>query len=116
MERLLKISLSISLLGILLLLILLNTISPKISDISSLSKEQIGQKVQIKATITNIQNYNNFQVLTLNDSTSQIQVTSSSTSHLNLTKLKYKQATVIGILTTYQDQLQIQAEKIILLN
>lgn len=109
--NLLKISLSISLFGILLLLFLINTLQPKLTDIENINDKLLNKKVQVQGTISNIKAYknSNFQVITIKDPTGEIDITTSQI--LNLTK--EQNITVIGVINEYKQNLQIQAEKII---
>jgi len=75
--NLLKISLSISLIGILLLLFLANTLQPKPINIQGINNKLLNQKVQVQGQITSIKTYHdsNFQVILIKDSTGKIDIT-----------------------------------------
>ncbi len=109
--NLLKISLSISLMGILLLLFLSNFLEPKLTDIEQINNKLLNKKTQVQGTISDIKTYTNssFQVISIKDSTGEIDITTNKI--LNLTK--NQNITVIGTIKEYNQGLQIQADKII---
>lgn len=106
-----KITLIISLIGILFLLFLMNILQPKQTDISNITNKNINQKFIINGTIIEIKTYedSNFQVITLQDSTGKIDITINQI--LNLTN--NQEIKVIGKITEYKNNLQIQADEII---
>ncbi len=113
MEKIKKILLIASLIGIMILLFVSQQISPKISSISQLNESQLGERVQIKGSIVGIKDYSNntFHVIELADSTGFISAifnTKSKEIKINYS-LNY---TVIGKLETYNQTIQINAEKI----
>jgi len=122
---LLKISFTITLFGILLLLFLSN-LEPRLLNISELSLNNLDKKVKIQAKINKIRNYivssGTLQILEVSDLKN-----SSAKTEVLLTNpnkggregknpkkqlLKNQNITVIGKITQYQDSLQVQAEKI----
>jgi len=113
-QTLLKISLIISILGIIILLFLLNIIKPTQIKIKNLDDNYLNQKVELKGIIQGIKTYkeSNFQIITINDSTGKIDITLDNP--INITK--NKSVTVIGKVTEYKNNLQIQADKIELLD
>lgn len=110
---LLKISLAISIIGILILLILANNTEPVNLKINQITNNYLDKKIQTQGKITSIRTYkdSNFQITTINDSTGKIDITSEITS---LTK--NQTISVIGTIKEYKNNLQIQADKINLLN
>lgn len=118
--NLLKISITISLLGIIILLILTNIIEPKQTSINEIKIKDLNKKVKIHGKIENIKTIENdntresFQILTIFDKTREIDVVFNAKPNSNLLNLKTNQyITIIGRVTQYKDKLQIQAEKII---
>jgi aspartyl/asparaginyl-tRNA synthetase len=113
-KTLLKISFAISIIGIFLLLILLNSQTPKlisIKEAKEVNELSINKNLQTQGNIINIKNYNNFQILILQDKTGKIQVLIDNDL---ITKLKINQSIVVaGRLTEYEQRLQIKADKII---
>lgn len=109
---LLKASLSIALIGILLLLFLANTLEPKQINIEDIDDKSLNTKVQIKGEILSIRKYekSDFQVMSVEDKTGKIEITTDKI--LNITK--EQEIIVFGRVKQYQDSFQIQAEKIIL--
>lgn len=111
-KNLLKSSLIISLIGILFLLLVSNINQPKIKNISDINSNQINREVMIKGRITNIKNIqeNRFLILTIQDSTGQIDVTLSYSKKPNL-KIN-QNITIIGNVQQYKSDLQINVQKI----
>lgn len=109
--NLLKISLTISLIGIFLLLILSNTLEPKLISIGKINNNLMEKKVKVQGEISNIKTYedSNFQIILIKDNTGKIEVTIDKI--LNLTN--NQSIIVIGSIQEYKKALQIQADKII---
>ena len=109
--NLLKIALSLSLFGILLLLFLSNFSEPKLTNIEEINNKLLNKKTQVRGQILNIKTYENssFQVISIKDSTGEIDITTNKI--LNLTN--NQNITVIGTIKEYNRGLQIQADKII---
>ncbi len=107
MENLLKISLSISIIGILLLLFLSNYLSYPETDLRSINKKMLNQKVKVQGTTFMIENKENFQIISIVDETGKINVICES----NITGIQKIQ--VQGTVREYNGDLQIQADKII---
>jgi DNA/RNA endonuclease YhcR with UshA esterase domain len=116
----LNLSFTITILGILTLLIISNTIQPKTQQINQLTIKQLDQQVKIQGQITNIRTINpSFHILTIKDSknsTSTIQATINklpkSTINSKTNFFKNQNITLTGTLTQYKDKLQIQTNKI----
>ena len=113
MVNLLKISLAISIIGILFLLFLTNTLNSQLTDIKDINIKHLNKKIQVQGTIINIRTYSdsNFQVLTLKDKTGKIDITLNTKQDLDY--IKNNTLTITGRVTQYKDSLQIQAEKIV---
>ncbi len=111
MKKLLKISLSISLIGILFLLFLSNNLSPKQINIKDINNKLLNQKVKVQGQVFNIRTYedSNFQIISIKDTTGKIDTTLNNP--INITN--NQTIIVIGIIKEYNKTLQIQAEKII---
>jgi len=109
---LLKISLAVSLIGIFLLLLFSNILEPKLINIEKINDRLIDEKVKVQGAIFNIRTYEDsgFQVVSIKDNTGKIQVTIDK-----ILNLKNNQTIiVIGKVTEYKEDLQIQADKILL--
>ncbi len=108
----LKTTLSISLLGILLLLFLSEFLSPNITNISDINNKLLNQKTQVQGQIFNIRTFedSNFQIISIKDSTGKIDIILNNPTNL----ANNQNITVIGKITEYNQTLQIQADKIIL--
>jgi len=107
---LIKISFAIALIGIFFLLILVNYLPIKYLEIKDINNNLLNKKITVSGKITNIKNYNNFQVISLQDSSGKIDITFNKI--LNLDKGDNLIAT--GRVREYKQYLQIQAEKIII--
>jgi len=105
-----KISLAVSLIGILLLLFLSNILQPKLTNIGDINNKLINKKIKAQGQIFSIKTYEdkNFQVISIQDKTGKIDITSSKI--LNLTNSQT--ITIIGAIKEYKGHLQIQADKI----
>jgi len=111
--NLLKVSLSISLIGIFLLLFLANFIPPKHLNINQINNNLLNQKVQIQGQVLNIRDYENqnLQVILVKDETGQIEIITNKITSIQ----KDTEVVVIGKITNYKEDLQITADKIILI-
>lgn len=114
-QTLIRISLIITLIGIFLLLFLISTIKPIKMNIKDISSENLNQKIQIKAKISGIKDFNTFQIISLNDSTGKINsILNKNSNKLNLEK--NQTILITGTITEYNNELEIQTEKIQLLS
>jgi DNA/RNA endonuclease YhcR with UshA esterase domain len=111
-QTLLKISSTIAIIGIIILLLLTNTLEPTQIKIKNINENLLNKKVQIQGNITSIKTYkeSNFQIITINDSTGKIDITIDNP--INITK--NQTIIAIGKVTEYKNNLQIQADKITL--
>ena len=116
-----KLSLTISLLGIITLLILANILEPKFQKINEITLKNLNKKVKIFGIVKEIKIYENnktkefFYVLIISDETGKIDAVFNAKPNSNLLNLKTNQnITMIGRVTQYKDKLQIQVEKIVL--
>ena len=112
MEKVKKILLLTSLVGILILLFLSQQLSPRLQEIANINESQIGERVQILGNIININDYSNntFHVIQIEDSSGTIPVIFNTKSReLNLSYTK--NYSVEGKLEKYNQTLQINVEK-----
>lgn len=109
-NKLLKIGIIASLFTILTLLYLSNIIEPKLQNIEDITEEQLNQKTKIIAQIQTIQDHEGFQIITVEDSTGEIDVLTNSKEPIKKTE---NDILIIGRITEYEDELQITADKII---
>jgi DNA/RNA endonuclease YhcR with UshA esterase domain len=109
MKIFLIICLTISIIGITLLLILSLTFSPKKINIKIINEDFLYKKVKVIGKITSINNQKDFQIITIRDSTGSIQIFSKNK------KIFQKDQTllVMGKVQEYKNKLQINSEKII---
>ncbi|MGD2072700.1 MAG: hypothetical protein PVG65_04345 [Candidatus Thorarchaeota archaeon] len=106
-RKLMKISLVISLIGILSLLLLSN-ISPLLITISEIENKILGSRVRIIGNLTTPRELvEDFYSINLKDATGEIRII------LNKNFTTNKTVEVTGLLTEYKNKTQIQVEKII---
>ena len=111
MTLLIKLSLAISLIGIIILLILTNTLEPQLRNIEEITTKDLNKKIKIQGKIINIRSFeeSNFQIISIKDSTGKIDITTNK-----ILNLKNNQSIIVsGRVTDYKQYLQIEAEKII---
>jgi len=111
MTLIIKLSLAISLLGIIILLILTNTLEPNLKSIGEITTKDLNKKTKVQGTIINIRSFeeSNFQIISIRDSTGKIDITTNK-----ILELKNNQIIIVtGRVTDYKQDLQIEAEKII---
>jgi len=108
--NLLKISLILSLIGIFLLVFLANILTPKQITINQITFKQLNKNIKISGEIINSKAFedSNFQIISIKDSTGKIDITINQIMNLtNSTNI-----TIIGTVSEYKGNLQIQANKI----
>jgi len=111
--NLLKISMLISFLGIYLLLLISGISQPKLIKIDKINLNQLNKKIKIQGKIVQHKNYNNFQILTIQDDTGKIEALLNVPAKLiSPIKTKNKTLTITGRVSQYNLKLQIQVEKI----
>lgn len=103
-----KLSLLISLLGIILLIFLSQTLEPKQIKISEISSKMLEGYVKIQGNLTSIKNLDNMQILKVEDETEGISVIVFEKINLS----NGMQIEVIGKVTRYKGSLEIEAQKI----
>jgi uncharacterized protein YdeI (BOF family) len=103
-----KITLSISLLGILILLILTNILPYPQITIKDITSNHLNKKLSTSGTITKIQNHKEFQIITITQNSFSIDILLDQ--KINLTRNQEIQ--IKGRLEKYKDKLQLRAETI----
>ena len=111
MEKLLKISFIISILGIFFLIFLSNYSTIKNLEIKDINQNLINKKIQIQGEIFEIKNYPDFQMIKIRNKTDEIEIIINS--HLNLTKNQIIK--VMGTIQEYNNNFQINAKKIFII-
>lgn len=115
-DKILKIALITSLIGIIGLIITTPTIEVKEVEISQISRSMIDEEVAIKGVVENVQALSSGEtyILTVNDGTGRIQVVIFQSevveiqeSETPLNTFKNKQVEVIGTITEYNSQMEI---------
>lgn len=97
----------ISIIGISLLLLLVNLLEPKLTNIQDINEDLLDKKVKISGQITKIEDKETFKILTIKDETGTIEVL------CNCKEIEQDLLVeVTGKVTQYQNTLQIQADKI----
>lgn len=114
MEKLKKIFLLISLIGILLLLFISRNLEPKTINVYEINESLLNQRVKISGQILDSWDYSNntFHVLKLKENLSIIDVifnTKSQEFKFNSSKVY----TIIGKVQKYNQTIQISADKIL---
>ena len=110
-----KIALVASLIGILILLFISQTIEPKLVVISNITQENLNQQVKISGKITSLKEYNNqtFQILEFQDETGTIEVTANANKGLKNEINLSRNYELVGKITEYNNTLQISINKLI---
>ena len=112
-DKLLKACFIVSLLGILLLLFLSEVMQPRLIEISSINKNMLEKSVSVQGMVVSERNFDNFKVLELCDNSSTcISVALSSKENLT-NSLAGKKIIVAGRIAEYENELQIDADRII---
>lgn len=107
MTSITKITLSISLLGIIFLLILTNTLPSENLEIREINLNHLNKKLTTEGKITRTNNFQDFQILTITKDSYSIDILLDKK-----TNLTNENIIVTGRLEKYKDNLQIRAEKI----
>ena len=115
MEKLLKISFISSLIGILVLIIIVNSIPVRLIPINNVDETYLGKRIAIQGKIFSITNYDdqNFQTMILKNESALIHVISNSKVPINKTLDTLR---IIGKVELYKNELQINADKIEILS
>lgn len=108
---LIKISLVLSIIGIIILFFISDKIKPKEYQISFLSKEQLEELVKIKGQITDIKELKDLTVLTIKDKSGLIKVTLLKNNQIIKPK-KGQEVEVIGKFRTFRKDFEIEAQEI----
>ena len=114
MNKTQKISLTLSLVGILILIFLSSHLEPEVISISNITEKNLDEKIKIIANITEIRNFKekNFQLITLKDSTGSI---TGTTNAKNLSINQNQTYIILGKVSEYNKTLQINIDKIFFL-
>ena len=115
-DKILKIALITSLIGIIGLIITTPTIEVKEVEIGQITRSMIDEEVAIKGVVENVQALSNGEtyILTVNDGTGRIQVVIFQSavveiqeSETPLDTFKTKHVEIIGNITEYNSQMEI---------
>jgi len=104
-----KLSLIVALVGIFVLLFMVTNYQPPLTTINQLTTNQLGKQITLAGTITNIHDYQNFQILTIKDKTGTIDLLVNQ-------KTAFKENQTIevsGTLTQYKNRLQLTVDTLI---
>lgn len=108
MSLITKLTLSISLIGIIILLILANTLPATNLEIENINLNNLNKKISTSGTIIKINNYPNFQILTITKDSFSIDIILDQKTNLRKDQI----INVVGKLEKYKNSLQIRAEVI----
>jgi RecJ-like exonuclease len=108
-KEIFKISLAISIIGIFILLSLSNLLSLKLTSIGQINNKMIHKKVKVKGEIFNIQDKEDFKIISIKGDTGKIDIICNCD---NFIKIGNK-IIVQGQVQEYRQYLQISANKII---
>ena len=105
---LISICLTISLIGIFLLLFISSTYNPKQISINDINNKLLNKQIKIKATIFNIRDFkdSDFQIISVKDETGKIDITTNKILNLS----NNQTIIIIGKVTQYNKFLQITAD------
>ena len=109
-KTLLKIALTISLIGILILLILAETLEPKKRNISEISEKDIDQSILVYGYLTKTKETEHISIFKLEENNASIMVIAFKEKEINISKNEIVK--IIGTVKKYQDILEISAEEI----
>jgi len=114
-----KLTFILSLIGVLFLLFLPTTLSPKKINIKDINTPLLNKQIQIQGQIINIKTYklesqNNLQILEVSDLTNPLEKTEVVLNNPKINLEKNQNIIIIGKITSYKNTLQIQADKIII--
>ena len=107
MSLITKLTLSVSLIGVVVLLILTNTIQIQEINIQDINLNHLNKKLTTEGIITKTNNYENFQILTITKDSYSIEILLDKKTNLTNENIK-----VTGRLEKYKDRLQIRADEI----
>jgi DNA/RNA endonuclease YhcR with UshA esterase domain len=99
-----KLSLSFSLFGIIILLILSNILNPISKEVGELTDKDINKKIKIKGVVTEIKKYENYQTLKIKDGAFYINGIIYSKVNISEGEDIY----LTGIISKYKNNLQIK--------
>lgn len=109
-KTLLKLSLIVSLIGLLILIIILENIEIKEYHIKDLTKKDLEKEVKIKGTITRVTETPGLYIFNLKDKTGEIAGVIFKEEPLNITT--NQKVEVLGKIKEYKDKLEIEVEQL----
>ena len=109
-ETLLNISIISSLIGIGIILFMVENLDLKVVDISSITKNQVDQRVKIIGEINSIKNTLGLMILDVKDSTGNIDIIIFKEE--NYTIKKGEKVEIEGTVTEYKGTLELTAKRI----
>jgi hypothetical protein len=116
MKRELKITLILSLLGILILIFIVGQMPPKKMTIVQITTKEIGQDVELQGKIIGLREFpaKSFQILTIEDYSGQMTATANSKIMLKINNSQ--EYIFIGKIEEYNKTLQLKLDKIKMVN
>ncbi len=106
-----KLSLIISIIGLVVLFLISERIKPKEYQINLLSKENLEQLIKIKGKITNIKEVKGLSIMEVEDESGKIKVILSKKDQIVKPK-KGQEVEVMGKFQAYQKDFEIEAQEI----
>ncbi len=110
-KTLLKLSLIVSLTGILFLMIISDNMEIKEYKIKDLTKKQVNKDIKVKGTITKVTETPGLYIFNINDNTGDITAILFKEDPINLTVSQ--EVILEGKLVEYKDRLEINVQQIL---
>ena len=110
-NTLLKLSLIFSILGILIVLFISETVPVKLYEISEITEEKIDETVRIQGTVKRTSDTPEILIINLEDETGTITIILFKNDE-EISLEKNQRVEIIGNVTEYKDQLEIVADQI----
>lgn len=110
-EKIFKISLITTIIGLVGIMILSGYVNPEKVTINQIDKSKIDNQVEIDATVTSVtQTKSNTKIIELSDNTGSINMVIFPSTDFNTTIKKNQHLTVIGKVTLYNNDLELILE------
>jgi RecJ-like exonuclease len=111
-RSLLKLSLITAIVGIFLVVVLANNLEPGTKNISIINEKMIDEWIKVRGNITNQHHINGLTIITIYDGTAGI----NSIIYKEMPDLEGTEVIILGKIIEYKNELEIQIEKIEIIN
>ena len=112
-KMLLRVSLATSLIGLIFLFILSENIEPMTVSIDKINEKMFDKYVKISGTLINVRETSGLYILTIKDSSSEIQgIIYKQNKKISFSRYKNQNVEIIGKVSEYKGQLQIEISEI----